>query len=137
MDGALGSDAAGLPLYGLHNLGWNSFQYLCIAITREILGQTVESYLESADGGRGEASPGTWRPMSQEDLTGKLVIQCKFISKRVYGVRASDLSDEFKKAKKLVARGLCLRSLERVGQDWGRPQLTPCPMFPAQAVNRS
>ena len=39
-------------MYDLHNLGWNSFQQLCLTITRAILGQTVESFLDSRDGGR-------------------------------------------------------------------------------------
>lgn len=38
-------------MYDLHNLGWSSFQQLCLTITREILGQTVESFLDSGDGG--------------------------------------------------------------------------------------
>ena len=39
-------------MFALHNLGWNSFQQLCLTITREILGQTVEAFLDSRDGGR-------------------------------------------------------------------------------------
>jgi len=39
-------------MYELHNLGWNSFQQLCLTVVREILGQTVESFLDSSDGGR-------------------------------------------------------------------------------------
>ncbi len=42
---------AGIP-YDLHNLGWSSFQQLCLTIAREVLGQTVESFLDSGDGGR-------------------------------------------------------------------------------------
>ena len=47
-------------MFDLHNLGWNSFQQLCLTITREILGQTVESFLDSRDGGRDGAFTGTW-----------------------------------------------------------------------------
>ncbi|MBI3372372.1 MAG: hypothetical protein HY017_11535 [Betaproteobacteria bacterium] len=94
-------------MYDLHNLGWNSFQQLCLTITREIVGQTVESFLDSGDGGRDGAFTGKWRATGQEDLTGSFLIQCKFTSKSNYVLRTSDLSDEVEKAKKLVAKGLC------------------------------
>ena len=97
----------GEAVYDLHNLGWNSFQQLCLTITREILGQTVESFLDSGDGGRDGAFTGKWRPTGQEDLSGSFVIQCKFTSKSDYVLRTSDLSDEIEKAKRLVASGLC------------------------------
>src|SRR4051812_10313481 len=63
-------------MYDLHNLGWNSFQQLCLTITREILGQTVESFLDSNDGGRDGAFSGHWTPTGREDLSGQFVIQC-------------------------------------------------------------
>ena len=94
-------------MYDLHNLGWNSFQQLCLTITREILGQTVESFLDSGDGGRDGAFTGKWTATGQEDLTGSFVIQCKFTSKSSYVLQTSDLSDEVEKAKRLVAKGLC------------------------------
>src|SRR6266496_474442 len=94
-------------MYDLHNLGWSSFQQLCLTITREILGQTVESFLDSGDAGRDGAFTGKWRAMGKEDLTGSFVIQCKFTSKNNYVLRTSDLSDEVEKAKRLVAKGLC------------------------------
>jgi len=94
-------------MYDLHDLGWNSFQQLCLTITREILGQTVESFLDSGDGGRDGAFTGKWRATGQEDLTGSFVIQCKFTSKSSYVLQMSDLSDEVEKAKRLVAKGLC------------------------------
>ena len=67
-------------MYDLHNLGWNSFHQLCLTITREILGQTVESFLDSGDGGRDGAFTGKWRATGQEDLTGSFVIQCLRLS---------------------------------------------------------
>ena len=57
--------------YALHRLGWHSFQQLCLTISREILGQTVESFLDTNDGGRDGAFSGTWRPNGLEDLNGK------------------------------------------------------------------
>lgn len=94
-------------MFDLHNLGWSSFQQLCLTITREILGQTVESFLDSRDGGRDGAFTGEWKPSGQEKLSGRFVIQCKFTSKINYTLKASDLFDEVEKAKQLVAQGLC------------------------------
>jgi hypothetical protein len=94
-------------MYDLHNLGWNSFQQLCLTIAREVLGQTVQSFLDSGDGGRDGAFTGTWQRNGQEDLNGQFVIQCKFTSRSGYVLRPSDLTDEVKKVRRLVARGLC------------------------------
>ena len=94
-------------MYDLHVLGWQSFQQLCHTITREILGQTVESFLDSHDGGRDGAFTGIWKGDGQENLSGPFVIQCKFTSRLGYILNASALADEVEKAKKLVARGIC------------------------------
>ena len=94
-------------MYDLHTLGWSSFQQLCLTVTREILGQTVESFLDSGDGGRDGAFTGIWKPAGQEDLNGAFVIQCKHTSKRNYVLKTSDLTDEVEKAWKLVEQGLC------------------------------
>ena len=94
-------------MYDLHKLGWDTFQRLCLTITRESLGQTVESFLNSYDGGRDGAFTGTWRTAGQEDLSGHFVIQCKFTSRANYNLTESDLSDEFDKARKLVDKGIC------------------------------
>ncbi len=93
--------------FKLHSLGWHSFQQLCLTICREILGQTVESYLDTNDGGRDGGFAGTWNPNGLEDLTGKFVIQCKFTSKQSFNLSVSDLGDEFEKAKRLVAEDRC------------------------------
>jgi len=94
-------------MYDLHTLGWSSFQQLCLTITREILGQTVESFLDSHDGGRDGAFTGTWSPHGQEHLNGSFVIQCKFTSRRDHAIQLSDLDDEVDKASRLVGKGLC------------------------------
>lgn len=94
-------------MFDLHNLGWSSFQQLCLTITREILGQAVESFLDSRDGGRDGAFAGEWKPSGQENLSGRFVIQCKFTSKINYVLKTSDLSDEIEKARQLVAQRLC------------------------------
>ncbi|MCX5827619.1 MAG: hypothetical protein NTV58_06415 [Deltaproteobacteria bacterium] len=94
-------------MFDLHSLGWSSFQQLCLTITREILGQTVESFLDSNDGGMDGAFAGEWKTSGREKLSGSFVIQCKFTSKINYALKISDLSDEVEKAKKLAAQGLC------------------------------
>jgi len=94
-------------MYDLHTLGWSSFQQLCLTIAREVLGQTIESFLDSGDGGRDGAFIGTWNPTGQEALTGRFVVQCKFTSRGGYALRPSDLADEVKKIRRLVAKGLC------------------------------
>ena len=94
-------------MYNLHQLGWSSFQQLCLTITRETLGQTVESFLDSHDGGRDGAFTGKWQATGAEDLGGSFVIQCKFTNRASHNLTASDLSDEFVKAGRLVERGLC------------------------------
>ncbi|MGR3911347.1 hypothetical protein Q3A80_30310 [Burkholderia sp. SR8] len=78
-----------------------------MTITREILGQTVQSFLDVNDGGRDGAFCGSWTTQKGETLSGKFVIQCKFTNRPGYSLTASDLSDEFGKAKALVDKGLC------------------------------
>lgn len=93
--------------YNLHSLGWHSFQQLCLAVSREILGQTVESFLDSKDGGRDGAFAGTWVVQKGESLKEKFVIQCKFTAKADKSLRLSDVADEVGKAKRLVKKKLC------------------------------
>src|SRR5579871_2929300 len=94
-------------MYDLHSLGWHSFQQLCLTIAREILGQTVESFLDSSDAGRDGAFAGMWAPKAGEALSGRFVIQCKFTSKRDKNLSLSDLTDEVEKVRKLVQNGRC------------------------------
>jgi hypothetical protein len=94
-------------MYELHCLGWYGFQQLCLTVAREVLGQTVQSFLDSNDGGRDGAFAGSWNPTGKETISGKFVIQCKFTSKSNNGLRISDLSDEVPKAKRLVEQGRC------------------------------
>ena len=94
-------------MYNLHSLGWKSFQQLCHTVIREILGQTVEPFSDSHDGGRDGAFTGKWTATGQEDLNGPFVIQCKFTSRANYSLKPSDLSDEIAKVKRLVKKGIC------------------------------
>jgi hypothetical protein len=94
-------------MYDLHQLGWHSFQQLCLTITREIFGQTVESFLDSSDAGKDGAFAGTWVPLQGEALNGRFVIQCKFTVKRDKTLSKSDVADDVEKARKLVRKGSC------------------------------
>ena len=94
-------------MYELHRLGWNSFQQLCQTICREVLGQTVESFLDSNDAGKDGAFAGTWIPRQGEVYAGRFVIQCKFTAGVGHNLKPSDIKDEFEKVRKLVAEGQC------------------------------
>ena len=94
-------------MYNLHSLGWKSFQQLCHTVIREILGQTVEPFSDSHDGGRDGAFTGKWTATGQEDLNGPFVIQCKFTSQANYSLKISVLSDDIGKVKRLVDEGIC------------------------------
>ena len=94
-------------MYNLHRLGWNSFQQLCLTISRETLGQTVQSFLDSNDAGRDGAFAGSWTQAQGQQLSGAFVIQCKFSSKPGHSLTRSDISEELPKVRKLAANGLC------------------------------
>jgi energy-coupling factor transporter ATP-binding protein EcfA2 len=94
-------------MYDLYRLGWSSFQQLCLTIAREVLGQTVQSFLDSNDAGRDGAFTGTWTPAPGQLLSGNFVIQCKFSSKAGYLLTKSDITDELPKVSKLVTERLC------------------------------
>lgn len=93
--------------YDLHQLGWHSFQQLCIAVTTKVLGQTVESFLDGNDAGRDGAFRGSWSPQENEVYQGKFVIQCKFSARREHNLTYSDIAGELSKAKSLVNKGQC------------------------------
>ncbi len=92
--------------YELHTLGWKAFQDLCVSVTGEVLGQTVQAFLPNNDGGRDGAFHGKWKPKSGETLNGAFTVQCKFSAKREKALRFADLADEITKAKRLVQKGL-------------------------------
>lgn len=94
-------------MFHLHTLGWHSFQQLCLSVSREILGQTVQSFLDTNDGGRDGAFSGIWRQQDGELLTGRFVIQCKFTARAGYVLTPSDLEEEFSKVRRLVSKNEC------------------------------
>jgi energy-coupling factor transporter ATP-binding protein EcfA2 len=95
------------PTYELHTLGWKAFQNLCATITRDIWGQTIQTFFDSRDGGRDGAFQGTWHQKGSEPLTGSFTVQCKFTSSVDKTLRLSDLTDEIEKVARLASRGLC------------------------------
>ena len=94
-------------MYDLHRLGWNSFQQLCLTIAREVLGQTVQSFLDSNDAGRDGAFAGSWASSPGQHFSGNFVIQCKFSSKAGALLTKSGIANEIPKVRKLVSDGLC------------------------------
>jgi energy-coupling factor transporter ATP-binding protein EcfA2 len=94
-------------MFELHKLGWQRFQQLSVTVCREVLGQTVQSFLDSNDGGRDGAFSGTWNRKKGETLSGEFVIQCKFTAKANRNLKLSDVSEEVEKAKRLVQEGRC------------------------------
>lgn len=92
--------------YELHSLGWKAFQDLCITITSDIWGQTVQSFFDSHDGGRDVAFHGAWNSKQGESFHGAFTVQCKFTAKRDKTLTLSDLKDELAKAERLASRGL-------------------------------
>jgi energy-coupling factor transporter ATP-binding protein EcfA2 len=98
-------------LYNLHTLGWRDFQNLSGTILREILGQTYQTFSETADAGRDGAFFGRWKRKSGENLKGAFVAQCKFIGKSGAVLKSSDVTDELSKARRLASKGLCANYL--------------------------
>jgi hypothetical protein len=89
-----------------NRLGWKAFQDLSVAITTEVLGQTVEYFLPEKDGGRDGAFAGTWKDNGDE-ITGAFCIQCKHTSrpKQTLSSRAL-MKQEAAKIKRWPAPGL-------------------------------
>jgi hypothetical protein len=94
-------------MFHLHTLGWHSFQQLCLSVSREVLGQTVQSFLDTNDGGRDGAFSGVWSQQNGESISGRFVIQCKFTARAGYALKPSDLEEEFNKVRRLVNKGEC------------------------------
>src|ERR1700728_2433673 len=95
------------PSFALHELGWHDFQQLCHTVLRELLGQTVVSFLDTKDGGRDGAFTGRWKPDGTVPLDGEYVFQCKHTSIPDNTLSLSDVADELDKAMRLVNQGRC------------------------------
>jgi Restriction endonuclease len=96
-----------IPSFALHDLGWNAFQQLCHTVLREVLGQTVQSFLDNNDAGRDGAFAGHWNPSQGSNLSGQFVVQCKHTARPNHNVALADLNDELSKAERLAAAGRC------------------------------
>lgn len=92
--------------YELHSLGWKAFQNLCVTITADVWGQTVQSFFDSHDAGRDGAFQGKWQSTEGETFKGSFTAQCKFTAKADLQIELGNLKDELKKAKRLAERGL-------------------------------
>lgn len=90
----------------LEQLGWYGFQQLVLTICQEVLGQTVQVFLDTNDGGRDGAFTGQWHPKKNEYYQGEFVIQCK-CKEKVGNLHYSDVVDEIEKAHRLASKGKC------------------------------
>lgn len=90
--------------YELHTLGWAQFQDLCAAVLRTVLGQDVETFSKTNDGGQDGTFCGEWNAENL-GVSGSGTMQCKFSAVRDSKLRLSDLTDELKKARKLAKAG--------------------------------
>jgi hypothetical protein len=104
---AKGGPRLPIPSFAMHDLGWYAFQQLCHTVLREVLGQTVQSFLGSRDGGRDGAFQGTWTPRPGDPLSGAFVVQCKHTAKAGANLSPGDVDDELDKAEKLATTGKC------------------------------
>ena len=93
--------------FRLHDMGWSAFQQLCHTVLREVLGQTVASFLDNNDGGRDGAFTGTWSPVPGQHYSGEFVVQCKHTTRAGKNLTKADLGDEIPKATALAKAGRC------------------------------
>jgi hypothetical protein len=94
-------------MYDLCSLGWHAFQQLCLSITRQILGQTVEAFLDAGDAGQDGAFTGCWQQAGGTPISGRFVVQCKFTSNNNKRLTLADMDDEFAKIERIVAKARC------------------------------
>lgn len=94
------------PTYQLHSLGWKAFQNLCATIASDVWGKTIQTFLDSRDGGRDGAFQGTWKRTASEVFEGSFTVQCKFTSSAEKTIRLADLDGELRKASRLASKGL-------------------------------
>lgn len=97
--------------YELHTLGWKAFQDLCATILTKVLGQTIEQFLATRDGGRDGAFYGSSSNLLEGSEKGSYTVQCKHTSTSGKNISLESLSDELIKAKRLAAKGLATNYL--------------------------
>lgn len=94
-------------MFDFQRMGWHGFQRLCITVCREVLGQTVEAFLDSNDAGMDGAFRGVWVPMPGITLYGRFVMQCKFSSRPGRRLSIADLESDIVKVQALAREGMC------------------------------
>lgn len=94
------------PNYELHTLGWKAFQDLCATILAKVMGQTIEQFLPTHDGGRDGAFFGAWSNLASGGKKGSYTVQCKHTSIPNNALSLGDLADEIQKAERLAKKGL-------------------------------
>ncbi|URI07479.1 hypothetical protein MW290_02335 [Aquincola tertiaricarbonis] len=96
------------PTFNLHILGWKAFEDLVSCVFRDILGQTLQTFAEGADGGRDAAFKGIWSPEANKATDyGTFCVQCKHTSKASKSLNNSVVNGELEKVARLAAEGLC------------------------------
>jgi hypothetical protein len=96
--------------FRLHTLGWRAFQDLCQTVLREVLGQHLQVFSDSRDGGRDGAFYGPASPVLEgalAGLQGQVVVQVKHTALADSHLSLSDMTDELGKANRLVVSGQC------------------------------
>lgn len=101
------NDVVPVPSFAMYDMGWYAFQQLCHTVLREVLGQTVQSFLATNDGGRDGAFRGTWAESGADETERSFVVQCKHTAKRDVNFTLSDVRDELAKVERLAASGDC------------------------------
>lgn len=90
--------------YELHTLGWPQFQDLCAAVLRTTLGQEIETFSKTNDGGQDGTFCGQWDP-KKGGVAGTGTLQCKFSAIRDSKLTFGQLGDELTKARRLAREG--------------------------------
>jgi hypothetical protein len=86
----------------LQTLGWKAFQDLCAQICEAVLKQTVSIYREAQDGGQDAVLLIRSHQSKRQGHTG--TVQCKFTSDSKRRLKPSDLAQERKNIRELVAK---------------------------------
>jgi hypothetical protein len=95
--------------YNLHRLGWSAFEDLCMQVMRLVLGETCSRFRPGPDGGRdgwftGQAAA---QLVTQNQLTGNFVVQCKHTSLSQDALSKTHLKKEIEKVTQIAAKSPC------------------------------
>src|SRR3546814_12020437 len=94
-------------MFDFQRMGWDGFQRLCITVSRAVLGQTVEAFLDSNDAGMVGAFRGVWGPMPGITMYGRFVMQCKFSSRLGRRRSLADLESDIGRVPAVSLGGGC------------------------------